>query len=85
MRMIPSSSSLLAPLPCQGEGDRQGGKVCSCILERAHPVLWLHGRGGGPGRGGEGGAGEKQRELRVIPPPLLCGSPQKNVTVDRAL
>lgn len=47
-------------------------------------VVWAWGRDG-EGRGGEGGAGEKERELRVIPPPLLCSSPQKNVTVDRAL
>lgn len=41
----------------------------------------------GWGREGEGGegAGEKETELPVIPPPLLCSSPQKNVTVDRAL
>lgn len=52
------------------------GARSSCVV-----VVW------GWGREGEGreGVGEKERELRVIPPPLLCSSPQKNVTVDRAL
>lgn len=47
-------------------------------------VVWGWGREG-EGREGAGSGGEKERELPVIPPPLLCSSPQKNVTVDRAL
>lgn len=60
------------------------GRLCSCILEHVHLVLWLYGGGGGKGRGGKAW-GRRREKLRVFPPVLLCGSPQKNVTVDRAL
>lgn len=38
----------------------------------------------GWGRDGRESAGGKERAA-VIPPPLLCSSPQKNVIADRAL
>lgn len=60
----------------------RGGRLCSCILEHVCLILWLYGGGGEKGRGGVGGEGER---TAVIPPPLLCSSPQKNVIVDRAL
>lgn len=76
---------IFSPPPfCHSKENRKRGKTMQLYFgarsSRVVVVQWW----GREGEGGEG-AGEKERELRVIPPPLLCSSPQKNVTVDRAL
>lgn len=84
LAIILPSSSFIPLLPRQRKPEEREGDAA---VFWSTFILCCGCMGVGEGKGGvrREGVGEKERELRVIPPPLLCSSPQKNVTVDRAL